>query len=334
MNRKSFFRTLGVVSAGALLPKTALKAATAQGGVVCNLIPTETAGPFPLDLSANTFYFRKDVRETQTGVQFDLKLKILGLGNCGNMQNLRVNIWHCSRNGLYSGYSNGMNQGQAGLTYLRGYQITDANGEVEFTTVFPGWYNGRIAHIHFQVYVSSAYSAVSQLTFNIAEKNGIYAANPTLYTQGADPQTYSSDNIFSDGTAYQICTLTPNAATGGYNGYLEATIQGNGTTGVGHIEKENAKQFSLEQNYPNPFGAQTTIPFLLQYPADVKLYIHDLQGKKVAEITRPTLSAGRQQIHLNLSEMKLPTSNYVYQIEVKNQNGIYTEYKLMTAAGQ
>ncbi|MEZ4687486.1 MAG: hypothetical protein R3B47_15900 [Bacteroidia bacterium] len=99
------------------------------------------------------------------------------------MQSVRVNIWHCNKDGLYSGYDGNNNPGQAGLTYLRGYQMTDANGEVEFITILPGWYNGRICHIHFQVYVSSSYAAISQLTFPIADKNAIYQANSTLYTK-------------------------------------------------------------------------------------------------------------------------------------------------------
>src|SRR5262249_37807847 len=151
-------KTTGLLGAASLLPfqKTLLKAAD-----ICTLIPTETAGPFPLDLTANTFYFPQDIPETQQAVQFNLKLKIFGIGTCLPMPNLRVNIWHCSNVGLYSGYEQPGNVGQAGLTYLRGYQFTDANGEVEFITIFPGWYNGRICHIHFQVYVSSSYAAIS-----------------------------------------------------------------------------------------------------------------------------------------------------------------------------
>ena len=60
------------------------------------------------------------------------------------MQNVRVNIWHCDKDGLYSGYNT-----ETSLTYLRGYQFTDANGEVEFITIFPGLYTGRTCHIHF-----------------------------------------------------------------------------------------------------------------------------------------------------------------------------------------
>ena len=76
------------------------------------------------------------------------------------MPNVRVNIWHCDKDGNYSGY-----QSQQGLTYLRGYQMADANGEVEFITVFPGWYNGRTCHIHFQVYVSETYAAIFTIDF-------------------------------------------------------------------------------------------------------------------------------------------------------------------------
>ncbi|WP_405759984.1 intradiol ring-cleavage dioxygenase [Streptomyces sp. NBC_01420] len=37
--------------------------------------------------------------------------------------------------------------------YLRGTQLTDKNGYVEFRTVFPGWYQGRAVHIHTKVHV-------------------------------------------------------------------------------------------------------------------------------------------------------------------------------------
>ena len=60
----------------------------------CVLISSETAGPFPLDLTENQTFFRQDVRESEQGVKLNLKLKIFGLNNCEPMRNLRVNIWH------------------------------------------------------------------------------------------------------------------------------------------------------------------------------------------------------------------------------------------------
>ena len=333
MKRNEFLKGIGLAGLGAALPWEKAKAITEPAGktTTCVLIPTETAGPFPLDLTANTTFFRQDVKETKTGVPLNVKLKIIGNGNCLPMSNLRVNIWHCDKDGLYSGYDQTNNPGQAGLTYLRGYQFTDANGEVEFMTIFPGWYSGRICHIHFQVWVSSSYAAISQLTFDINTKNGIYTSNSSLYTKGADPMTLASDNIFSDGYQYQLATLTPNTTTGGYDANLEVTIVGNGTTGIGHLEKENAKQFVLGQNFPNPYSEQTTIPFSLTKTSYVTLELFDLQGRKVANIQKEGLTSGNHIISINPSNMGIVAGSYIYQFTVNNADGIFRECKMMTA---
>lgn len=295
------------------------------------LIPTETAGPFPLDLTENSTYFRQDITEGQTGVPLRLRLRIIGLENCAAMPNLRVNIWHCSHTGLYSGYSQNNNPGQAGLTYLRGYQYTDSNGEVEFITVFPGWYNGRICHIHFQVYVNSNYAAISQLTFPIATKNAIYAANPALYPNGADPMTLAGDNIFNDGYQFQMATLEADGS-GGYSSELEVTIQGSGSTGIGYQESRTALQFELGQNMPNPFTTETTIPLTLHRPGDVLLELWDLQGRKVHTRSHPKLGAGTHRFGLDLAAMGLPAGSYVYQVQLTNAEGVFRSSKLMTGA--
>jgi protocatechuate 3,4-dioxygenase beta subunit len=333
-NRRNFLKLTGLAGAASLIPPNifAKETETDQQVSSCTLIPTETAGPFPLDLTANNTFFRKDIRETKPGAPLNLKLKIIGENNCGVMQNVRVNIWHCDKDGLYSGYSQTNNQGQAGLTYLRGYQFTDANGFAEFTTIFPGWYTGRICHIHFQVYVSSSYAAISQLSFDITKKQAIYAANPTLYTNDADPTTLSSDNVFSDGYAYQIATLTDNTVTGGYDAYLEVTIKGNGiATGLGNLEKENAKNVVLGQNFPNPYTIETSIPFQLIQAADVIVDLYDLQGKKMTTISKNNLPEGDHVIQLDMKSLGLPIGNYIYQLEVRNSNGIYRDCKMMTA---
>lgn len=334
-NRRNFMKLAGLAGTASLLPVSKSDAQelmnppkTTAG---CTLIPSETAGPFPLDLTENVMFFRQDVRETQQGVPLNLRLRIVGADNCQPLQNVRVNIWHCSKDGLYSGYSGTNNPGQAGLTYLRGYQMTDANGEVNFVTVFPGWYQGRVCHIHFQVHVSTSYSAVSQLTFDIPTKNALYADNATIYTKGVDPLAPSSDNIFSDGYAYQQATLVKNA-TGGYDSFLEVAVQGSGTLGVGNEEKETAKQFILEQNYPNPFLRKTTIPFTLHRPSTVTLGLWSLDGKQVAMLDLGRLDAGNHTADIDLMSLSIPKGSYLYQLNVTNSEGIHKQYKMMTAA--
>ncbi|HMQ49790.1 MAG TPA: hypothetical protein PKA00_20285 [Saprospiraceae bacterium] len=330
MDRKDFLRGLGIAGVGSLVSGSFLKAEkkTAVGQLPpnCTLIPTETAGPFPLDLTENATFFRQDVREDRTGVQHNVKLKIIGAENCEPMPNVRVNIWHCDKDGNYSGY-----QTQSGLTYLRGYQMTDVNGEVEFITIFPGWYNGRICHIHFQVYVSSVYAAISQLTYPIDVKNQIYADYADLYTKGADPLNFNNDNIFSDGYAFQLATLTPNADTGGYDSYLEVTVQGSGITGLAGLEPETGGQFKLGQNFPNPYSTATTIPFRLYEPSEVQIDLWDFSGKKVATFPQGSLLVGEHQVALDIKNLGLATANYIYQLQVINANGTFRQGKVMSA---
>ena len=332
MNRKEFLSGLGIAGIGSLIPSQLVRRSkefSAPPG--CTLIPSETAGPFPLDLSENTAFFRQDLREDREGVQLNVKIRITGVDNCEPMQNARVNIWHCDKDGLYSGYDQNNNQGQAGLSYLRGYQFTDSNGEVEFTTILPGWYTGRICHIHFQVYVSSSYSAISQLTFDIDTKNAIYEEYSDLYTKGADPLEYDNDNIFSDGYAYQLATLAPNEDGNGYDSYLEVSVQGAGVVGIGHQEKEAAKYFALGQNFPNPYKSKTTIPYELMKRGDINLSLWNLNGQKVYDISRKNQSAGAYQFEISPVDLGLAVGNYVYQLQVSNSKGRFTLSKMMTA---
>src|ERR1043165_4696473 len=229
MKRNEFLKGVGILGAGAFLPATRAFADTpaAKATAGCVLIPTETEGPFPLDLTTtnSATYWRTDVRENRTGATLYLRIKIFGVDNCTPMSGARVNIWHCDKDGSYSGYSTsqGNTTNTIGETWLRGYQMTDSYGEVQFTTIFPGWYSGRTMHIHFQVYVSSNYKAVSQMTCDVTSKNQVYADNASLYTKGADPLAPGSDNIFSDGYQYQLMTLTKNT-DGSYNGYMEVSV--------------------------------------------------------------------------------------------------------------
>lgn len=330
MNKREFLKKAGLFGFVSFIPGTTkILSATRDSSGDCVLIPSETAGPFPLDLTENTFYFRNDVREDRDGIQLNMKMKIVGLDNCSPMQNVRVNIWHCDKEGNYSGYGT-----ETGLTYLRGYQITDVNGEVEFITIFPGWYPGRVCHIHFQVYVSSSYAAISQLTFNQDQKQTLYETHEDIYTEGPDPLTPDDDTIMNlpSGYDYQICDITENATTGGYDAFLQVAVEGSGTTGVGYLEMQTVKQFELLQNTPNPSKDETLIKFILKKNAQTTLSLWNVSGKQTGVLLSKSLAPGTYEVPVNFSKLGLARGNYAYQLKVENADGMFSDLKMLTVS--
>lgn len=208
---------------------TATSMSTSSSSGVCTLIPTETIGPFPLStLLDNSLVLRENIAEEKTGVPLQVKLKLVDINNNCSPVSAYVYIWHCDKEGSYSGYSTNNNAGQAGKTYCRGVQYTDTSGVAHFTTIYPGWYAGRITHIHFQIFLttygSSARStAISQMAFPMAITSAVY--NSALYTKGQNTSvtSFSADNVFSDGVEYQMATVTGSVAEG-YVAELEVGI--------------------------------------------------------------------------------------------------------------
>jgi protocatechuate 3,4-dioxygenase beta subunit len=70
--------------------------------------------------------------------------------------------------------------------YLRGAQVTNADGIVEFTTIWPGWYRGRTVHIHAMVHVSNARVLTTQVMFDEALNTKVFANAPYAQHTGRD----------------------------------------------------------------------------------------------------------------------------------------------------
>ena len=188
--------------------------------VSCHLIPSETDGPYPLySVLSNSAMNRSSVNESKTGVPLTIELVLVNVnGTCTVIPNAYIYIWHCDKDGEYSGYNTTANGNHLGETFCRGIQQTDSMGKATFTTIYPGWYTGRITHVHFQVYLtslSSTVTATSQLAFPQAITQAVY--NSTLYAahgQNSSVPNFASDNVFSDGTTYQLATVTGSVAAG------------------------------------------------------------------------------------------------------------------------
>lgn len=243
--RRRLFGILGGVSAAAVVsacasdadPSTTSTAASTPGSdetsgsldTSAGEIPEETAGPYPGDGSNGVNVLnqsgvvRSDIRSsfggatgTADGVPLTVRMKVYDLNGteATTLAGAAVYVWHCDREGNYSMYSDAV----VDENYLRGVQEADADGAVEFTTVFPGAYAGRWPHIHFEVYPSldDATSSANKLrTSQLALPEDVceqvYEADG--YDRSVENLAQTSletDMVFSDGYSLQLAAVTGN----------------------------------------------------------------------------------------------------------------------------
>ncbi len=191
-------------------------------------IPEETAGPYPGDGSngVNVLSESGIVRSDLTtsfgsasgvaeGVPVTVNLKVYDLNGTDvtAFSGAAIYLWHCSREGEYSLYSENV----ADENFLRGVQESDADGAVQFTTVFPACYDGRWPHMHFEVYQSldsaTSYTnklRTSQLAIPEDTCRQVYgvADGYDASVSSLDAVSLDSDMVFSDGYSLQLATVT------------------------------------------------------------------------------------------------------------------------------
>ncbi len=214
---------------------------TAADGSDCVSNPAETEGPFPADgtnvragqtvnILTESGVIREDIRTSiggmtpvATGVPVTLEITLVDVNRaCAPLGGMAVYVWQCDAEGIYSIYA------AQDRNYLRGVGISDTEGRVRFTTVFPACYDGRWPHVHFEVF-SSAEMAVSgkaalltsQFALPEAECRAVYAANP-LYAASVgnlERVSLTRDGIFRDASEVELAAQTlvlEGDATAGY----------------------------------------------------------------------------------------------------------------------
>jgi protocatechuate 3,4-dioxygenase beta subunit len=234
LGRRQVLRALGLgaVTLG-LAACAGNPAGTARSTASAGEIPDETAGPYPGDGSngpdvlGKSGVVRSDIRSsfgtasgTAEGVPMDLELVVSDLANGGApFAGVAVYVWHCTREGGYSLYSEGVED----QNFLRGVQVADAAGRVRFTSIFPACYSGRWPHVHFEVYpdqagITDAANAVatSQVALPQNACEQVYA-QPGYEASVANLSEVSlnSDNVFGDdGGASQLATVSGDVTSG------------------------------------------------------------------------------------------------------------------------
>jgi protocatechuate 3,4-dioxygenase beta subunit len=99
--------------------------------------------------------------------------------------------------------------------FLRGRQVTDANGVVTYKSIFPGWYSGRAPHIHVHVYSASGTSLmITQIAFPTDICNTVYSTADAYKSRGTQDTANVSDNVFADSLAHELATVSGSVAAG------------------------------------------------------------------------------------------------------------------------
>jgi len=169
--------------------------AQAQGAGQClTLTAQSTEGPFYFDPKL----VRADITEGRPGVPIRMRLQVIDAESCQPLARARVDVWHADAVGYYSGYPGQSDTGivdTSGKTFMRGTQVADAEGRVQFLSVFPGWYRGRTAHVHFKVLLEDRSLATGQLFLPDALAEYIYVNVPE-YRRGRQRDTVNlTDSI-------------------------------------------------------------------------------------------------------------------------------------------
>jgi protocatechuate 3,4-dioxygenase beta subunit len=212
-----------------IAPLTQAQATSANPTPACVVRPQQTEGPYFRDEKLNRSDIRSDPSDGSLKPGTPLKLtfrvsQVKGAA-CSPLNAAIVDVWHCDAGGSYSDVSD-RSFDTVGQKFLRGYQVTNADGIAEFTTIYPGWYPGRTVHIHFKVRAGdvpqSSYEFTSQLYFDDTLTDQVYTQAPYA-AKGQRNQKNNQDPIFQNGGEQLTLQLAQTAD--GYAGTFEIGLE-------------------------------------------------------------------------------------------------------------
>jgi protocatechuate 3,4-dioxygenase beta subunit len=205
----------------------------------------QTQGPYWFDVDS----IREDIREKRPGTRLDLALRVQ-VSKCGDagdpapVSNAVVEVWHCDAGGVYSGFGSSSTGGPGGGapppggsggetsngsysvgdqqaqpqddgTYLRGAQPTDRDGIARFTTIYPGWYQGRTVHIHLKAHIDKRTVLTTQLYFDEKANDAVFATSP--YDQRTGRDVFNDDDGIFDRSGVMVVKKDGSAYIGAIN---------------------------------------------------------------------------------------------------------------------
>jgi len=185
----------------------------AQALPSCVVTPQQTEGPYFVDERLDRSDIRSDPSDgtLKDGVPLRLVMQVSQISGsaCTPLVGAQVDLWQCDALGVYSDVQD-PGFVTSGKMFLRGYQVTDQSGSVQFTTIFPGWYQGRAVHIHFKVRTTpdseEGYELTSQFYFDDAITDQVHA-QPPYAQKGQRTLRNAQDGIFRNGGSQLMLPL-------------------------------------------------------------------------------------------------------------------------------
>ena len=197
---------------------TPIPTATSTNGLTCIATPALTEGPYFVDEMLNRSDIRADPTTgiLKTGALLNLNFNVsqISSAGCAALTNAMVDVWHTDALGKYS---DEQSEGTSGQKYLRGFQRTDSTGNAAFTTIFPGWYQGRAVHIHFKIRATingAAREFNSQLFFPDAFTTALYNSTAPYNTRGTRSTFNANDGIYNQSGGKTLITPSGSATSG------------------------------------------------------------------------------------------------------------------------
>jgi protocatechuate 3,4-dioxygenase beta subunit len=194
----------------------------------CVARPALTEGPYFVDELLNRSDIRSDPSDgtIRQGALLALTFRVSQLTTaCAPLGGASVDVWHCDAAGVYSDVSD-PGFSTIGKKFLRGYQVTDSSGVARFTTIYPGWYQGRAVHIHFKIRShtgsGAAYEFTSQLFFDDTITDQVYLRVP-YSAKGRRTLRNDGDNIYRQGGSQLL--LAPATSADGYSATFDIGLQ-------------------------------------------------------------------------------------------------------------
>lgn len=130
--------------------------------------------------------------------------------------------------------------------------------------------------------------------------------------QRSDPK-YGDPNDYPEGHGPQGDVIRI------YN-YVRAVRDVQSTTNVGEVDHSSPTDYSLEQNFPNPFNPSTRIRYTLANSGNVQIKVFDMLGQEIVSLVNTYQESGNYSVVFDASS--LSSGTYLYSLQTNEFSSV------------